>query len=128
MTGLKDFLSDDIENDALERAIRELSNTRLNRPAGKSFEYSNTNYAILGLIVQVVSGQSYESYIKENIFTPLDMTHSYTSKTEAEAHGLATGYTNFFGKPITRAKTSYSRRWLPSRMSHFHQQKILPII
>ncbi len=114
LTGLKDFLSDDIEDDALERGIRELSDTRLNRPVGKSFEYCNTNYTILGLIVQVVSGQSYEFYIKEHIFSPLDMTNSYTSKTEAEAQGLATGYTYFLGRPITRPKTPYSRRWLPA--------------
>ncbi|MFC1839660.1 serine hydrolase domain-containing protein, partial [Thermodesulfobacteriota bacterium] len=112
LTGNKDIFSDDMQDDALENGIRELSNTRLNRPVGESYEYSNINYAILGLIVQVVSGQSYESYIKEHIFTPLEMSNSYTSK--AEASGLATGHTFFFGNPIVRDNFSYSRRLLPA--------------
>ena len=114
LTGNKDILSDDMHDDALENSIRELSNARLNRPVGESYEYSNINYAILGLVVQVVSGQSYESYIKEHIFTPLDMNNSYTSKTEAEAHGLATGHTYFFGHPLVRTNVSFPRRLLPA--------------
>lgn len=41
------------------------------------FEYSNTGYALLALIIQKVSGKSYKDFLEKNIFKPLKMTHSY---------------------------------------------------
>lgn len=41
-----------------------------------SYEYSNSNYFLLGNIVEQVSGQSYCDFIRKNIFEPLDMTHT----------------------------------------------------
>jgi len=45
-------------------------------PAGTKYKYSNTGYAILALIVERVSGQSFASFLKENIFKPLDMKNT----------------------------------------------------
>jgi len=45
-------------------------------PPGEVAAYSNYGTALAGYIVEVVSGQSFEQYIEENIFIPLDMTHS----------------------------------------------------
>lgn len=39
----------------------------------KKFEYSNSNYFLLGRIIEIVSGEKYEDFIAENIFEPLDM-------------------------------------------------------
>lgn len=43
---------------------------------GTMYEYSNTNYQLLSLIVEMVSGEDYEDLIRKNIFEPLGMTHS----------------------------------------------------
>ena len=43
--------------------------------------YANANYGLLGLLIESVSGLSYEAYIQEHIFKPLGMTHSYASFT-----------------------------------------------
>jgi len=40
------------------------------------FEYSNTGYVILSLIIESVSKESYGEYLKSNIFEPLEMTHT----------------------------------------------------
>jgi CubicO group peptidase (beta-lactamase class C family) len=45
--------------------------------ANRAFNYSNTNFALLALIIEKISGKDYPSYIKENIFKPLGMEHSY---------------------------------------------------
>ncbi len=110
----KDLVNPDVSEAALDTHIRELTDYNLARPAGESHEYNNTGYDILGLIVQAVSGQSFEDYIDTHIFSPLDMTNSYTSKTEAESNGLAVGHTYFFGSPRVSADAPYSRRKLPS--------------
>ncbi|MEN0642076.1 serine hydrolase domain-containing protein [Alkalicoccobacillus gibsonii] len=44
---------------------------------GQSFSYSNDGYALLGMIIERVSGLSYEHYIENNIFQPLGMKNSF---------------------------------------------------
>lgn len=46
------------------------------RPDGR-FNYSNTNYALLALIVEKASGQSFPDFMKEKIFKPLQMNNSF---------------------------------------------------
>lgn len=41
------------------------------------FTYCNTNYALLGLIIEKASGESYADFIKQHIFKPLHMDDSY---------------------------------------------------
>jgi CubicO group peptidase (beta-lactamase class C family) len=43
---------------------------------GARFEYSNGGYIVLGAIVERVSGQSYDDYVRRHIFEPAGMTHS----------------------------------------------------
>lgn len=59
---------------------------------GVSYEYSNMGFAMLGLIIKNVSGQSYQSYIKEHIFKPLGMNNTYWEYSEVPAKKLAYGY------------------------------------
>lgn len=67
---------------------------------GASFEYANTNYSVLGLLVQTVSGQAYETYVQQHIFAPLQMSHSFASEQDARGDGLAQGYQVRFGVPV----------------------------
>lgn len=62
--------------------------------------YANANYGLLGLIVETVSGMSYEDYVTENIFVPLGMKNSAASLEKAKANGLIDGYRNYFGIPV----------------------------
>jgi CubicO group peptidase (beta-lactamase class C family) len=86
--------------ETLEQEVRALSQVSLTAPVGTTYQYSNMNYATLGLVVQAVSGQSYGSYIEEHIFEPLQMANSFTSQTEARQHGMATGYRWWFGLAV----------------------------
>ena len=43
---------------------------------GERFNYTNAGYFILGHLIQKLTGQSYETFIRENIFTPLGMKDS----------------------------------------------------
>lgn len=44
---------------------------------GKRFNYSNTNYVLLALIIEKISGKSFPDHMQEKFFGPLQMTHSY---------------------------------------------------
>ncbi len=57
---------------------------------GTHMTYTNTNFNLLGLIVQRVSGQPYLTFLRAKIFTPLGMTSSSTY--DAPPSGTATGY------------------------------------
>ncbi|MBI4928647.1 MAG: beta-lactamase family protein [Anaerolineae bacterium] len=108
-------LDRNVAADALETSVRALSNARLNTAPGEQYEYSNTNYDILGLLIQTVAGMPYETYIEENVYTPLQLQNAYTSLEEARAGGLTSGYVSFFG--LTRnydRLMPYSRTVVPS--------------
>lgn len=47
-----------------------------NQP-GKSFSYNNSNYIILASVIEKVSGSSYPDFIRQRIFEPLGMTHTF---------------------------------------------------
>lgn len=94
--GMYYFVSDA----SMEAQARALSTVKLDRPVGRTYEYANPTYAVLALIVQEVSSESFENYLQSHIFNPLKMTNSFTSKDEAVKHGLATGYTFAFGQPV----------------------------
>jgi CubicO group peptidase (beta-lactamase class C family) len=100
------------DNEALEHAVRLLSTATLSHPVG-TFGYSNANYDTLGLLVQTVSGQSYEEYVKHHIFAPLDMQQSFVSQKEAQQHGMASGYRWWFGIPVL-VTLPYNRAELPA--------------
>ena len=65
-----------------------------------SYEYANTNYGLLGLIIEAVSGMPYEQYIEQNIFEPIGMSHSAASLEKSKENGLIEGYRNYFGIPV----------------------------
>jgi len=107
------MLSNDMSDDALEERVRALSDAQLNHHVGGAFEYTDANYDVLGLIVQQVAGQSYESYIQQRVFTPLSMGHSFTNQADARRHGLATGHRSWFGYPKP-FEAPYTRAAMPS--------------
>ncbi|HLM62123.1 MAG TPA: serine hydrolase domain-containing protein [Pyrinomonadaceae bacterium] len=90
------------EENNREKAVRKILAQPFEAKPGEKFIYSE-GYALLAAIVEVVSGQSFESYLKQNIFTPAKMTSAgfmgdaafYQNKTLA--HGYNSG--NDYGSP-----------------------------
>ncbi len=55
-------------------AKRCLSRPPVNTP-GSTMLYSNSSFAIAGLIAEIKTGKAWESLIAERVFTPLEITH-----------------------------------------------------
>jgi D-alanyl-D-alanine carboxypeptidase len=61
-------------------------------PAGDEWKYSNSGYFLLGLVVEKVAGQDYESFLKQRLFMPLGMTATRLSDMHDIIPGRAQGY------------------------------------
>ena len=81
---LRDYKWDQPEWDegSAERFVRSLECLVLKSAPGERFRYSNIGYDILGEVIAKASGQSFETWMKENLFEPLEMTESTFLKAE----------------------------------------------
>ncbi|MGE7024207.1 serine hydrolase domain-containing protein [Solibacillus cecembensis] len=86
------------DDHALEMTVRTLLNQPLNRKQGSSFEYATINYDVLGLVIENVSKQPYDLYIKQHILAPADMNESFVGLHQVNSTELATGYKIGFKK------------------------------
>ncbi len=87
--------------DMLEKTIRNISSITLDTYPGTKYNYATVNYDVLALIIEKVTGQRYEDYIKKDILLPLGMTESYFSTgQEKPLRNLTRGYKIFFGKNL----------------------------
>lgn len=59
---------------------------------GEKFEYSNTAYSLLSLVVEKVSGMPYRDFLRKKIFDPLGMTHTTTNVMGDSIYDRAYGY------------------------------------
>jgi CubicO group peptidase (beta-lactamase class C family) len=78
-----------IQTHIAEKHLPEF-NTLKFEPGTKAV-YSNLNYMVLGAVIETVSGQTYESYITENILQPLDILHTSFVYSPAMAEHEAAG-------------------------------------
>ncbi len=95
-----EFLSDSIcslsNQNMLDLMIKHKPKAYLN--PGLRFNYCNTNYALLALIVEKISQKSYATFLKEELFTPLGMNHSYTAlNIDSTKEYITRGYTMKYG-------------------------------
>lgn len=56
------------------------------------FKYSNVGYAVLGKIIEVVSGLTYNEYVRRNIYRPLKLRSTWTDYRPTIKKRMATGY------------------------------------
>jgi CubicO group peptidase (beta-lactamase class C family) len=63
--------------DVLDTLIAHKAVLPLSTPPGTHFSYCNTNYALLALIIEKVSGRSFPDFMRTYFFTPLQMDDTY---------------------------------------------------
>lgn len=59
---------------------------------GSRFSFSNTNYLVLGAVIEQVTKQHYADYVRDNIFQPAGMVQSGFLDTHQVVENLAEGY------------------------------------
>ncbi|MBV7270554.1 serine hydrolase [Winogradskyella luteola] len=61
----------------LDELIDYFKNEPMDFDPGEAYRYNNSGYVLLGKIIEVVSKDTYENFIENTIFKPLNMTNSY---------------------------------------------------
>ena len=73
-------------------SIAAVSGLPLKAKPGEVYEYSNTNYIVLGSIVERVSGRTYEQFLAEKIIKPLKLTNTGIDNGKLKLLNFARGY------------------------------------
>jgi CubicO group peptidase (beta-lactamase class C family) len=89
--------------ETLEAHVKRLSKLPLALQPGEGWNYGES-MGVLGRLVEVVSGQSYRTYLKANVLNPLGMTDTDFFVPAEKAHRLATLYTKADAAPLQNAQ------------------------
>jgi CubicO group peptidase (beta-lactamase class C family) len=92
--GFADELGDDYQPIGRDAFIRLALQSKLRSKPGERYHYSNVGFSLLGAIIEIVTGQSYERYLHDQLFVPAGM--------------MKTGY--------------LLPRWAPNELAHGYQR------
>lgn len=100
-SGLPPAVGGDYEVLSRDAFLKRVWSTPLAGRPGNAYEYSNVGYSVLAALVEMVSGQSYEHYLREQLFTPAGMTHTGYRLPAWGPTQVAVGYRgeSAWGKP-----------------------------
>lgn len=75
-----------------QQVISYFDTKPLQFPSGERFSYTNSGTYLLGLIIEKVSGESYDRYVTDHVFKPFGMSHSGFDAHDDGAANRARGY------------------------------------
>lgn len=78
--------------------IDSLNHLSLEFDPGTKYNYSNSNYFLLGYIIEMATGKTYQQYLEENIFTPAGLHATFYENQEQIIANRASGYSFSNGK------------------------------
>lgn len=113
-SGIKDFtkmksLGDIAQKEMTPKMLVDFfKNEPIDFMPGEKFEYNNSGYVLLGYIIELVSGETYEDYIENHIFQKLGMNQSYYATDRQLIYKRAYGYQKKDSGYVNKTVISYS--------------------
>jgi len=92
-TGFPDYQSTEAIASPVEKTVARFRDKPLEFAPGEKWNYSNSGYVLLGYLIEKISGESYEKFVQDNIFSPLGMKDSGYDSNSAIIRHRAAGYT-----------------------------------
>lgn len=93
------YIKEDDSNTALIDLVERMDGIELSNQPGEKYEYSTVNYDILGAIIEISSGESFEQYISENVLNKLNLNDTYCITDDRYKNGeISKGYMFNWGK------------------------------
>ena len=112
--GFLDSLGRDFSEISQKDFFEKLFASKLLSEPGEKYSYSNTGYSILGRIIELVSGQSYEAFLNEYLFTPAGMLQTGYLLPKWDTKQLSHGYNRNIietESTVTRYQESGAVNW-----------------
>ena len=113
-SGIKDFTKMKSLNQIAQQNLspKQMVDFFKNEPVdfnpGEKFEYNNSGYVILGYLIELVSGDTYENYINKNIFQKIGMKHSRYASDVSIIKDRAYGYQQKISAYVNKTAISFS--------------------
>jgi CubicO group peptidase (beta-lactamase class C family) len=93
-------------DDALARLVDRMADQPQVRPLGETWSYSNNGFSLIGRVIEVVTGQTYETAIADLVLAPLRMAHTFLFAADAITYNVAVGHeSDDQGVVVTRPYT-----------------------
>jgi|TARA_R110002060_G_scaffold71867_1_gene80526 CubicO group peptidase (beta-lactamase class C family) len=117
-SGLPDYLGDSYVSKVydkyatIDQVIQRISKQPLSSKPGQEYRYSNLGYVLLGKVIEVTSGLSYDQFMLKTFFKPLKMDNTFVI-TKGTSTGKVNGYTNSRNEPqkYINPEESTERAW-----------------
>jgi CubicO group peptidase (beta-lactamase class C family) len=91
-SGLKSNVGSDFDQISQTDFIDKVMNSSLLFESGTRFSYSNIGYSLLAIIIEKVSGTTYENYLYKNLWKPAQMESTGYSRPNFDNDKIAMGY------------------------------------
>lgn len=92
-TGIPGWMATKIKGDmTTEELVDAFKSEPMDFAPGERWLYNNSGYVLLGAIIEKVSGESYEEFVDQKIFVPLEMESSYYGAHGRIIHRRTPGY------------------------------------
>lgn len=95
------------EGDDLPDMLTRLKDVNMASDVGTQYSYQNVAYSLIGEVIQAATGKPYNSWMKERVFTPLNMQHASITYAELMADGN-----------IARPHKLNHGKWVPARITN----------
>jgi dipeptidyl aminopeptidase/acylaminoacyl peptidase/CubicO group peptidase (beta-lactamase class C family) len=79
-------------DDCVEKYVALLAGVAQNHPLGATWSYCNSGFVLAGRVIEKLTGASWDSAMKERLFTPLGLSRTVTLPEEALLHRTAVGH------------------------------------
>ena len=79
-------------DDCLARFVAECAKEELDCPPGTALSYSTSGFSVLGRVIEVLTGRTWDQALRERVLTPLGLEHTMTLPEEALRFRTAMGH------------------------------------
>ena len=100
-------------DDALAKYVERMATIEQVSPVGEVVSYNNASLSLAGRVIQKVTGQTYEKAMKELIFEPLGLDHTYFFPNEIMTRRFAVGHNQ-----VAEGKITVARPWALPRSAN----------
>ena len=106
-----------VTEDILEAIEEAVADEGLLFEPGAGFNYCNSNYMMLGLLIEELSGKSYQEYLEEKVFGPLNISNTGRGADKIEGANVARGYYNGAEVGAYQMNIAFSAGYLESTIA-----------